>query len=78
MLCNDCQNLVGQSTYRRARRSGRWAPPQNALAGLVCKRCGAVLQAEDSAEWILTRLSRLSRFGLGADDRPILATRGGR
>jgi hypothetical protein len=43
------------------------------LTALLCSRCGAVLPSPDPDGVMLTKLTQLSRFGLGADDRPLLA-----
>jgi hypothetical protein len=43
------------------------------LRGLVCERCGTVLPTKDPAEVMLSKLTQLSRFGLGADDRPLFS-----
>jgi hypothetical protein len=42
------------------------------LTALLCARCGAVLPNPDPDGIMLTKLTQLSRFGLGADDRPLL------
>ena len=45
----------------------------DSLASLLCARCGTLLLRADPEEALLTKLSQMSRFGLGADDRPLLA-----
>jgi hypothetical protein len=55
----------------------RWAVLRNPLSSLLCARCGTVLTTLDPADAMLSKLSQLSKFGIGADDRPILTTSGG-
>jgi hypothetical protein len=42
------------------------------VGALPCARCGERLNPTDQAETMLTKLTQLSQFGLGADDRPVL------
>ena len=55
--------------------TGRYAVTtdlSDSLASLLCARCGTLLLQADPQEALLTKLSQMSRFGLGADDRPLL------
>ena len=71
MLCFRCKSLYDDETMRFSSRE-RWSTLHNPLTSLLCARCGAILPTLDSAEAMLLKLSQLSKFGLGADDRPIL------
>lgn len=48
--------------------------PRASLTGVFCTRCGSMVAPTDPVDTMLTKLFQLSRFGLGADDRPILIT----
>ena len=77
MLCVKCDSILAGSSLGADPRI-RWTDLSGPLSALLCARCGAVLPALDPAHAMLAKLSQLSRFGLGADDRPILALTGGR
>jgi hypothetical protein len=71
MLCHNCKELqavVPEVRRRRWRDSHRTEP----LDLLFCERCRALLLPEDTLESMLSKLGQMSRFGLGADDRPLL------
>ncbi len=72
MICGRCEALLGSTslTYRAQFDFGEMA---QALATLFCSRCGAMLQPVAPEQPMLEKLTLLSRFGLGADDRPLLA-----
>jgi hypothetical protein len=72
VLCKRCKVLMSRP---RGRMLPRWrgARAMSSLDPLLCERCRALLIPEDSVEAMLAKLSQLSRFGLGADDRPLLA-----
>ena len=75
MLCTHCGTRLAElpldveSSKLPSSRAG-------SLQGLLCTRCGALVRAEDLVDGRLGKLSLLSRFGLGADDRPLLSTKG--
>ena len=73
MLCLRCKGLYDDQAMRFSPRE-RWVTLHNPLSSLLCARCGSVLPTLDSAEAMLCKLSQLSKFGLGADDRPILTS----
>ena len=75
MLCAKCKNLFTAFSSEYARRE-RWANIRNPVESLLCDRCGTVLPSHDPAEAMLSKLSQLSKFGIGADDRPILTSPG--
>jgi hypothetical protein len=62
MLCSRCE----QQGDRRAAHRPIWAAPER-LHRVLCRRCGAVLPAEDQGERLLDKLSQLARFGLVAE-----------
>ncbi len=76
MLCAKCKSLFEGAAADFTPRQ-RWAALHNPLSSLLCARCGTVLPTMDPAEAMLTKLSQLSKFGIGADDRPILTSAGG-
>ena len=69
MQCADCQS-TGREAGRRATRRDRSSEP---LRRLSCASCGRLLPAPDSTDRLLRTLMGLSRFGLTAEARPILA-----
>jgi len=71
VLCVHCRALTSSVPESVTART-RSAVLPNRLNGLLCSRCSAVLPSPDPDAGMLTKLSQLSRFGLGADDRPIL------
>lgn len=70
-MCLRCRVLFDDKAITLSPRQ-RWAALHNPLKSLMCARCGTILPTLDPAEAMLSKLSQLSRFGLGADDRPIL------
>jgi len=72
VYCSQCQVITSNlpQTYDV---SWRRTPVPDELTALLCSRCGAVLPSPDPDGVMLTKLTQLSRFGLGADDRPLLA-----
>ena len=73
MLCARCKGLFEDHVAGFAPRE-RWGGMFNPLRSLLCERCGTVLPTPDPAEAMLSKLSQLSKFGIGADDRPILTS----
>ena len=73
MLCARCKGQV-DGHLLELRPQARWAALHNPLSSLLCARCGTVLPSLDAADAMLSKLSQLSKFGLGADDRPILTS----
>ncbi len=75
MLCTHCGTTLAElaldveSSKLPSSRAG-------SLQGRLCARCGALIRPEDLVDSMLNKLSQLSRFGLGADDRPLLSTKG--
>ncbi len=72
MICGRCEAFLGSISlaYRARFDFGEMA---EALATLFCSRCGEMLKPVDPERLMLEKLTQLSRFGLGADDRPLLA-----
>lgn len=75
MLCTHCGTtpaervLDVESSKLPSSRAG-------SLQERLCARCGALIRPEDFVDAMLNKLSQLSRFGLGADDRPLFSTKG--
>ena len=71
MLCGQCKVITdGVSDAHDV--SWRRVSMPDQLTALLCARCGTVLPNPDPDGIMLTKLTQLSRFGLGADDRPLL------
>ena len=76
VLCTNCgTSLVDlppdfESSRPPSSRTG--SSPQ----GRLCAQCGALICPEDVVDSMLNKLSQLARFGLGADDKPLLSTKG--
>ncbi len=71
VLCLQCEVTMSSLPDGFAKLS-RPTPVPDQLTALLCSRCGAVLPSPNSDDGMLAKLSQLSRFGLGADDRPLL------
>jgi len=74
VLCAKCEVTVTSMALKKPRV--RWSDLADPVAAVLCNRCGAVLPSPDPTEGMLSKLQQLSRFGLGADDRPLLASAG--
>ena len=72
MLCDRCEHKISTSAVPAGRGTAGADLPES-LASLLCARCGTLLLQGDPEEALLTKLSQMSRFGLGADNRPLLA-----
>ena len=80
VLCRRCRKLLADLPPRISRIRRRWRRDAKELDNLLCDRCNALLLADDSVsvDEMLRKLDQLSRFGLGADNRPLLTReRGG-
>jgi hypothetical protein len=71
VLCVHCRAITNTMPHSFE------SPPRGTLLpdrfnGLLCSRCSTVLPSPDPDGGMLTKLTQLSRFGLGADDRPLL------
>ncbi len=71
MLCERCEKIL-------AEWSGQCEPQSQgselaaSLATVLCARCGGLVLRVGPERVLLKKLSLLSRFGLGGDDRPLL------
>ena len=72
MICGRCEAL-NNSTSFTSRAQFDFGEMSEALKALFCSQCGAMLKPVDPEEPMLEKLTQLSRFGLGGDDRPLLA-----
>ena len=71
VLCPQCEAIVADSSL--VDRYRLHAPDlMRVLAVHFCTRCRAMLHSVDEEKAMRTKLSQMSRFGLGADDRPLL------
>jgi hypothetical protein len=71
-LCRRCKAQL-KNRMRTDRVVLRWwSEESERREGPVCARCGAAVLPGDPLEAMLAKLSELSRFGLGGDDRPLL------
>ncbi len=76
MLCVTCESTLAKLSLAGTPRDS--LPRLGELRRLLCARCGALLPTEeDSSEVMLAKMSQLSKFGLGADDRPLLSDQPG-
>ncbi len=72
MICGRCEALLNSTSFTSRARFD-FGEMAEALATLFCSRCGEMLKPVDPEQPMLEKLTQLSRFGLGADDRPLLA-----
>ena len=71
MLCQSCQ-VVNEERRRAGLRDPLGGEVADRIGVLLCGRCGAVLPAVDGVDSMLSKLSQLARFGLGAGSGPLL------
>ena len=71
MLCVRCKEILAESSLLWKHQI-KQTPSGSSMARILCARCGAVVIPANPEEAILTKLAQLSRFGLGADDKPLL------
>ena len=72
VICSRCEALFNSTSFTSRPRFD-FGEMAEALATLFCSQCGAMLQPVDPEQPMLEKLTQLSRFGLGGDDRPLLA-----
>ncbi len=73
MLCVRCKEILAESSLLWKYQI-KQTPSGSSMARILCARCGAMIIQANPEEALLTKLAQLSRFGLGADDRPLLAS----
>ena len=71
MLCVRCKEILAELSLQWKHQI-KQTPSGSAMARILCARCGAMVLPANPEHAILTKLAQLSRFGLGADDRPLL------
>jgi ribosomal protein L40E len=71
-LCRRCRARLADATWASGTVRRWWSLESHRREGRICARCGAAPIPEDSVDAMLSKLAQLSRFGLGADDRPLL------
>ncbi len=70
-LCHRCEHCLPDSEATAS--VGQWSPEEEREYAVGrCDQCGAALVPSDLLDAMLAKLAQLSRFGLGADDRPLL------
>lgn len=62
-----CDGVVGETGAMRTADTGD---------GSVCLRCGRERASVSSADALLAKLAQLARFGLAAEDGPLLESNG--
>lgn len=72
MLCVECRKLPSAATDPASGRTLSGLPGWTKLRTVMCSGCGSLLQYEGATETMLRTLTRLARFGLGAETNPIL------
>ena len=73
LLCGQCRETTSSLAEPGFKSTG-YAPLPDGFTALLCSRCGSVLPTPDPDHGMLAKLNQLSHFGLGADDRPLLAS----
>ncbi len=71
MLCVRCREILAELSLLQKYQI-KQTPSGSSMARILCARCGAMVIPANPEETMLTKLAQLSRFGLGADDRPLL------
>ena len=71
MLCVRCKEILAELSLQWKRHI-KQTPLGRSMGRILCARCGAMVIPTNPEEAILKKLTQLSRFGLGADDRPLL------
>ncbi len=61
LRCKETSNAVGSK-----------GSPERDWGDRVCEACGASLSHADTTSALLAKLSQLARFGLAAEDGPLL------
>ncbi len=74
MLCKRCQQELSESTQEHGERPRGEAPSSGPDLTDLKARYADLLENVDSVEQMMAKLSQLSRFGLGAEDQPILTS----
>ncbi len=73
MLCVRCKEILAELSLP-LKHQIKQKPSGSSMARILCARCGAMVIPANPEEAMLTKLAQLSGFGLGADDRPLLAS----
>lgn len=71
MLCERCEKILAELSLQCEPQS-QGSELAASLATVLCARCGGFVSSVDPERVLLKKLSLLSRFGLGGDDRPLL------
>lgn len=73
MHCGTCRNTLSRWSLKHVPQAFLSNEVPKSFAKVLCARCGSMLSVDPERE-LLLKLSQLSQFGLGADDRRLLAT----
>ncbi len=71
MLCERCEKILAEWSLQCEPQS-QGSELAASLATVLCARCRGFVPSVDPERVLLKKLSLLSRFGLGGDDRPLL------
>lgn len=71
MLCERCEKILAEWSLQCEPQS-QGSELAASLATVLCARCRGLVSSVDPERVLLKKLSLLSRFGLGGDDRPLL------
>ena len=71
MFCERCEKILAEWSLQCEPQRQGWELAVS-LATVLCARCGGLLSSVDPERVLLKKLSQLSGFGLGDDDRPLL------
>ena len=74
MLCPHCGTTLAELALDV--ESSKLSPSRAGSLPGRCARCGVLIRPQDPVDGIPNKLSQLSWFGLGADGRPLLSTKG--
>ncbi len=73
MHCGPCRDTLSRWSLKHVPQASLLNEVPESLANVLCSRCGSMLSVDPERE-LLVKLSQLSQFGLGADDRRLFAT----
>ncbi len=73
MYCGTCRDALSRWSLKHVPQASVSNEVSESLAKVLCARCGSMLSVDPERE-LLIKLSQLSQFGLGADDRRLFAT----
>lgn len=72
MLCLECATRSPHPRLRHLYESVRSLDGLSSIRSLICSGCGCLLPLTDTTEGLLSKLTQLDGFGLGAFAGPLL------